>query len=69
VTKNFPMTWDDWKGGVENAYQALAEFEERIAQGEVLSNKDQLLLDRLREVTAKYPQSGQKKPSKKSRPR
>lgn len=66
VGDNFPMTWNDWKGGVENAYQFLAEFEARIAQGEALLDQERILFQRLREVTVKYSPDGRKKRSNKT---
>lgn len=57
----FPMTWEDWSGGVENIYAFLEEVEGRIARGEPLTEKQKELYPVFRGIREKYHRTGRKK--------
>ncbi len=61
MSKNFPMSWEHWKGGVEAMYQISEQLERRVEAGETLSEEDRLLLERGKEITGRYYRSGRKK--------
>lgn len=60
MSRYFPMTWSEWKGGVEATYQLREKLEARLAAGETLSEEDEVWLKAVRKATERYDRSGHK---------
>jgi hypothetical protein len=61
MSRYFPLTWAEWKGGIEIVYCIRETLEDRLAAGGSLSKKEKTWLDIARNVTARYDRSGHKK--------
>ena len=61
MAKHFPLTWSEWSGGVEKAFQFLEEMEELKARGVQPSEEDALMLPVITLMVAKYHRNGRRK--------
>ena len=61
MSKRFPLTWPEWSGGVEKAFQFLEEMEELRARGIQPSEEDALMLPVITLMVAKYHRNGRRK--------
>ena len=61
MSRYFPLTWAEWKGGIEILYHIRETLEDRLAAGESLSEKEKTWLAGARKVIARYDRSGHKK--------
>ena len=61
MSRYFPLTWAEWKGGVDALYRIGETLEDRLAVGESLSGREKTWLARARTATERYDRSGHKK--------
>jgi hypothetical protein len=62
VSAGFPVSWDTWRAGVQEAYRVKAEFDKRVAAGDVLFNDERRMHKRVNDIVERYTKTGKKKP-------
>lgn len=55
------MTWNEWKEGVQAAYELRENFEARLERGEALTEEETAWLAGCRRIAERYAPTGRKR--------